>query len=239
MSDLLNSCYLCDPSGIGYPEPTGNDIVMNTTRAVHGPVSFNTSCSECDTKCSENVLATGFQFQYASQSFYIRLRNTKRSLQASTCSSYTPSYKDYTMRSETCTENCGGVLKRKPRITSLSQYGGGISPHIGAVTQKQHLKDIKRSVRTVVRGNQMSASALIRSRRSKQCIIGSCRGSGVNKNTASMFITINRYHPRAGNQNQTIELSCCTNANVGTQSRGNNLPSIPKKVIVCQNSCPI
>jgi len=239
MSDLLNSCYVCDASGIGFPQPTGDDIVMNTSRAVHGPAGFNASCSECDTKCSENVSATGFQFQYASQSFYIRLRNTKRSLQASTCGSYTPTCEDYTRRSETCTENCGGLLKRKPRITSLSQYGGGISPHVGAVTQKQHLKDIKRSVRTFVRGNQMTSSALIRSKRPRQCVTGTCRGPGVNKNTASTFIAINRYHPRAGNQNQTAELSCCTNSNVGTAVRGNNLPSIPKKVIVCQDSCPV
>lgn len=237
MSDLLNSCYVCDPSGIGFPEPTGDDIVMNTSRAVHGPAGFNASCSECDTKCSENVSPTGFQFQYANQSFFIRLRNTKRSIQANTCGSYTPTCEDYTRRSETCTENCGDLLKRKPRITTISQYGGGISPHVGAVTHKQHLKDIKRSVRTFVRGNQMTSSALIRSNRPRQCLTNSCKKPS--KNTASTFISINRYHPRAINQNQIVELSCCTNANVGTQVRGNNLPSIPKKVIVCQETCPV
>lgn len=238
MSDLLNSCYVCDPSGIGYPQATGNDVVLNVTRAVHGPAGFNRPCGECDTTCSQDVSATGFQFQYASQSFFIRLRNTKRSLMASTCGSYTPTYDQYTKRTEVCTENCGDLLKPKPRITSLSQYGGVISPHVGAVTHKQHLKDLKRSVRTFVRGNQMSASSLIRANRPRQCVTGTCRGPGVNKNTASTFITINRYPPRAGNPTQTMELTCCTNANVGTQRRGNNLPSIPKKVIVCQDSCP-
>jgi hypothetical protein len=242
MSDLLNSCYACDLSGapIGFPTAIGDDTVMNTSRAVHGPKGLNKACSEdCDTFCGGNISVTGFQFYSGNQSFYIRMRNTKRNLQASTCGSYTPTCEDYTRRSEVCTTNCTGILKRKPRITSLSQYGGGISPHVGAVTQKQQLKDLKRSLRTFVRGAQMSASARIRANRPKQCVTGTCRGPGLNKNTASSFIAINRYNPRPFNQTQTVELSCCTNANVGTAVRGNNKPSIPKKVIVCQDSCPV
>jgi hypothetical protein len=238
MSDLLNSCYVCDPSGIGFPQATGDDTVMNTTRAVHTPAGFNAPCGECTTTCAQDISATGFQFQYASQTFYIRMRNTKRALRSSTCSSYTPTCQDYTRRSEVCTTDCTGILKRKPRVTSLSKYGGGISPHVGAVTQKQQLKDIKRSLRTFVRGAQMSASARIRANRPRQCVTGACRGAGINKNTASSFIAINKYPPRAVNQNQTMELTCCTNTNIGTAVRGNNLPSIPKKVVVCQDSCP-
>jgi hypothetical protein len=240
MSDLLNSCYTCDVSGnpIGFPSAVGDDTVMNTSRAVHGPKGLNQACStSCGTFCDGSVAVSGFQFYSGNQSYYIRTRNTKRSLQATTCGSYTPSYDEYSRRSTVCTETCSGSGKQK--VTRMSKYGGGISPHVGAVTQKQQLKDIKRSLRTFVRGSQMSSSALIRANRPRQCVTGTCRGPGINKNTASTFITINRYNPRPVNQNQMAELSCCTNANVGRAVRGNNLPSIPKKVIVCQDSCPV
>jgi hypothetical protein len=242
MSDLLNTCYTCDLSGnpIGFPSAEGDDTVMNTSRAVHGPKGLNQACSSsCTTFCDGTVPVAGFQFYSANQSFYIRTRNTKRALQATTCGSYTPSYDEYSRRVAVCTENCSGSGSGKQRVTRMSQYGGGISPHVGAVTQKQQLKDIKRSLRTFVRGPQMSSSALIRANRPKQCVGGTCRGPGINKNTASTFVNINRYHPKSTNQTQTAELSCCTNSNVGTVARGNNKPSIPKKVIVCQYSCPV
>lgn len=219
MSSLLNSCYDCS-GAIGFPQAIGDDVVTNTTRAVHGPDGFNASCYGCTTCGGQTNTPTGFQFHYASQTFHIRLRNAKKTMEG--CASYTPTYQEYTKRSLVCTESCSGSGKQ--RVTTMSKYGGGISPHVGAVTHKQHLNDIKRAQRTVVRGNQMSSSSFIRANRPMHCVSGSCKG--LNKNTAATFIAINRYPPRSGNPTQSMSLPCCT-SNVGTEVRGNNLPSHP------------
>lgn len=198
---------------------------MNTTHAIRQPEGFNASCGDCTTSCGQTIIPTGFQFYYASQSFYIRMRNTKKAIMTDTCASYKSI-------PNTCVDNCIGSGKQ--RVTTMPQFGGGISPHIGAVTQKQQLKDIKRSMRTFVRGAQMTSTSLIRANRPKYC--GTPRM--INKNTAGTFININRYNPRPVNQNQLIEQSCCSTSSVGTDKRGNNLPSICKNVRVCQDSCP-
>lgn len=229
MTSLLNSCYDCS-GAIGFPSATGDDIVMNTTRAVHGPQGFNASCgSPCETCTGHPTTIAGFQAPYTTQSFYLKTRNLKKALRASSCAGYTPTCEDYERKKAVCTENCSGTTK--PRITPFSQYGGGISPFVGAVTQKQHLKDIKRANSTMVRGAQMTASARLRTLRPRYT------NTKINKNTAGSFIALNRYNPRPQNQTQGVQLSCCTTS-VGANKRGNLRPSIQKTVVICQESCP-
>lgn len=229
----MESCYDC--SGYtGYPSALGDDNVLYQSSSLRSGL-FNQPCADCSNICAANLPVNAYQFYYTSQSHYLRLKLEKSRYSSTTCGSYTPGYDEWARRETVCTQTC--AVNTKNKVSTMPKFGGGISPHKGAVTQKEFLRRMKDRQATTVRGQQMTSSTFLLSQRPRGCVTGACRGPGINKNTAATMNAMHKYPPRAVVQNQAVALPCCTTAPVNVPT-GNNLPSIPKNVIVCR-TCPV
>jgi hypothetical protein len=194
----LTPCNDCS----GVPSPSGTDTVAYVSNLIHSGY-HNYSCSGC-TVCGVTPTVMSYQPFSVAQSFFVRNRNEKIRLTSLSCGGFTPDCADPS-RGDVCTENCDGP--RPNRIRTFAAIGGSQSPFKGAVSQNQYLDKVKDTQRTMVRGRQLSQSALLRANRPRTFV----NTSGVNKNTAGQLNVMNPYPPNLlNNQNQGVDKGCCT-----------------------------
>jgi hypothetical protein len=206
-----------DCSELTYPEASGEDVVGYSSSLIHSGL-FNYPCAKTDASgevdpsdaecvaCGVTPTVKSYQPYSVSQSFFIRMQNEHRT--AMECASYTPDCADPSRGDE-----CGGCLNwsyssvAKNPIDSIHVGPTTSSQFHGAVNQKQYLEKIKSSQRVIVRGRQLSQSALLRANRPKKFV----NTAGVNKNTAGQLNVMNPYPPSLlNNQNNAVDLGCCT-----------------------------